>query len=458
MTWLKSTKKLWRGRMHVGLFTDTYLPQISGVATSIKTLKEELEKQGHEVYIFTTTDKHVKRYEDPTIIRLPSVPFISFTDRRIVYRGLFESYKIAKTYKLDIIHTQTEFSLGILGKMVGKALRIPVIHTYHTQYEDYVRYIANGKLIRPSMVKYIVRGFLNDLDGVICPSRIALNLLDGYSVKIPKRIIPTGIDLREYERPDISQEDIAKLREKWAIASDETVLLSLSRVSYEKNIQALLANMPKILSNNPKVKLLIVGDGPYLEELKEQAQDLAVMDNVIFTGMVSHNETALYYKAADFFISASTSETQGLTYAESLASGKPIIAQSNPYLDDLITDKMFGTLYQTESDLADAVLNAIVSTPVKQEKVWQKKLYEISAEAFGKSVFAFYLDMIISKKAKKKEKWSLAVEGNRTDTSIRIVKSTIKLPATALKKTAKTSVKVIKAPVRMVNAIRDFLD
>lgn len=444
--------------MRVGLFTDTYLPQISGVATSIKTLKEELEKQGHEVYIFTTTDKHVKRYEDPTIIRLPSVPFISFTDRRIVYRGLFESYKIAKTYKLDIIHTQTEFSLGILGKMVGKALRIPVIHTYHTQYEDYVRYIANGKLIRPSMVKYIVRGFLNDLDGVICPSRIALNLLDGYSVKIPKRIIPTGIDLREYERPDISQEDIAKLREKWAIASDETVLLSLSRVSYEKNIQALLANMPKILSNNPKVKLLIVGDGPYLEELKEQAQDLAVMDNVIFTGMVSHNETALYYKAADFFISASTSETQGLTYAESLASGKPIIAQSNPYLDDLITDKMFGTLYQTESDLADAVLNAIVSTPVKQEKVWQKKLYEISAEAFGKSVFAFYLDMIISKKAKKKEKWSLAVEGNRTDTSIRIVKSTIKLPATALKKTAKTSVKVIKAPMRMVNAIRDFLD
>lgn len=458
MTWLKSTKKLWRGRMRVGLFTDTYLPQISGVATSIKTLKEELEKQGHEVYIFTTTDKHVKRYEDPTIIRLPSVPFISFTDRRIVYRGLFESYKIAKIYKLDIIHTQTEFSLGILGKMVGKALRIPVIHTYHTQYEDYVRYIANGKLIRPSMVKYIVRGFLNDLDGVICPSRIALNLLDGYSVKIPKRIIPTGIDLKEYERPDISQEDIVKLREKWAIASDETVLLSLSRVSYEKNIQALLANMPKILSNNPKVKLLIVGDGPYLEELKEQAQDLAVMDNVIFTGMVSHNETALYYKAADFFISASTSETQGLTYAESLASGKPIIAQSNPYLDDLITDKMFGTLYQTESDLANAVLNAIVSTPAKQEKVWQKKLYEISAEAFGKSVFAFYLDMIISKKAKKKEKWSLAVEGNRTDTSIRIVKSTIKLPATALKKTAKTSVKVIKAPVRMVNAIRDFLD
>lgn len=444
--------------MRVGLFTDTYLPQISGVATSIKILKEELEKQGHEVYIFTTTDKHVKRYEDPTIIRLPSVPFISFTDRRVVYRGLFASYKIAKAYKLDIIHTQTEFSVGILGKMVGKALRIPVIHTYHTQYEDYVRYIANGKIIRPSMVKYIIRGYLSDLDGVICPSRIVVNLLEGYSVKIPKRIIPTGIDLKKYERPDISQEDVDDLRKKLGLADDETVLLSLSRVSYEKNIQAVIQQMPEILAGNPKVKLLIVGDGPYLDELKEQAKDLGVTDHVIFTGMVGYDETALYYKASDFFISASTSETQGLTYTESLASGKPIIAQANPYLDDLITDKMFGTLYQTESDLADAVLDAIISTPAKDEKLWQKKLYEISAKHFGKSVFAFYLDMIISKKAKKKEKWSLAVEGNKTDTSIKIVKSTVKLPATALKKTAKTSVKVIKAPVRLVNAIRDFLD
>lgn len=135
--------------MRVGLFTDTYFPQVSGVATSIRTLKEELEKEGHEVYIFTTTDRDVKRFEDPTIIRLPSVPFVSFTDRRVVYRGLISSYKIAKQYDLDLIHTQTEFSLGLLGKMVGKALRIPVVHTYHTQYEDYVSYIANGKIIRP---------------------------------------------------------------------------------------------------------------------------------------------------------------------------------------------------------------------------------------------------------------------------------------------------------------------
>lgn len=342
--------------MRVGLFTDTYFPQVSGVATSIRTLKEELEKEGHEVYIFTTTDKHVKRFEDPTIIRLPSVPFVSFTDRRVVYRGLISSYKIAKEYHLDIIHTQTEFSLGLLGKMVGKALRIPVVHTYHTQYEDYVSYIANGKIIRPSMVKPLLRGYLKDLDGVICPSRIVLNLLEGYEVTIPKRVIPTGIALENYVREDIKKEDVAALRKELAISDDETMLLSLSRVSYEKNIQAIIHQLPAVLSENSRIKLVIVGDGPYLQALKELAVSLGVEDHVVFTGMIAHDQVGLYYKACDFFISASTSETQGLTYIESLASGKPIIAHGNPYLDDLITDKMFGTLYYAESELSMRLL------------------------------------------------------------------------------------------------------
>ena len=116
--------------MRIGLFTDTYFPQVSGVSTSICTLKEELEKEGHEVYIFTTTDKAVKRYEDPTIIRLPSVPFVSFTDRRVVYRGLISSYKIAKQYKLDIINNQTEFIVGVLWKIICSSLSITSVDTY----------------------------------------------------------------------------------------------------------------------------------------------------------------------------------------------------------------------------------------------------------------------------------------------------------------------------------------
>ena len=101
--------------MRIGFFTDTYFPQVSGVATSIKTLKTELEKLGHTVFIFTTTDKDVNRYEDWDIIRLPSVPFFAFKDRRVAYAGFSDALKIAKRYQLDIIHTHTEFSLGILG-------------------------------------------------------------------------------------------------------------------------------------------------------------------------------------------------------------------------------------------------------------------------------------------------------------------------------------------------------
>ncbi|CAW98545.1 TPA: glycosyltransferase family 4 protein [Streptococcus equi subsp. zooepidemicus] len=444
--------------MRVGLFTDTYFPQVSGVATSIRTLKEELEKEGHEVYIFTTTDKHVKRFEDPTIIRLPSVPFVSFTDRRVVYRGLISSYKIAKEYHLDIIHTQTEFSLGLLGKMVGKALRIPVVHTYHTQYEDYVSYIANGKIIRPSMVKPLLRGYLKDLDGVICPSRIVLNLLEGYEVTIPKRVIPTGIALENYVREDIRKEDVAALRKELAISDDETMLLSLSRVSYEKNIQAIIHQLPAVLSENSRIKLVIVGDGPYLQALKELAVSSGVEDHVVFTGMIAHDQVGLYYKACDFFISASTSETQGLTYIESLASGKPIIAHGNPYLDDLITDRMFGTLYYAESELSDAIIDAILETPQMNQRLLDEKRYEISAQHFGKSVYTFYLDTLISRHNKETKKLSLYLNRTEKSSSIKLVQGAIHLPKKAAKATALTSVKVLKAPIKLVNAIRDFLD
>ena len=436
--------------MRIGLFTDTYFPQVSGVATSIRTLKTELEKLGHTVFIFTTTDKDVNRYEDWQIIRIPSVPFFAFKDRRIAYRGFSTALEIARQYQLDIIHTQTEFSLGLLGVWIAKELRIPVVHTYHTQYEDYVRYIAKGMVIRPSMVKYIVRGFMSDLDGVICPSEIVYDLLMKYKVKVEKRVIPTGIELAKFERPELTTENVADLREKLGISNQETMLLSLSRVSYEKNIQAILAALPKVLEENPNVKLVVAGDGPYLSDLKAQAKRLNITDMVIFTGMIAPSETALYYKAADFFISASTSETQGLTYLESLASGTPIIAHGNPYLDNVINDKMFGTLYYEERDLAGAILEAVIATPDLDEKSLATKLYEISAENFGRRVYEFYLDLIISK--------DFANDLHPEETvSKRLAKSVIYLPKKAIALPVNGSARMFKASKRQIKNIQKYL-
>ncbi|MCW1052500.1 glycosyltransferase family 4 protein [Streptococcus anginosus] len=436
--------------MRIGLFTDTYFPQVSGVATSIRTLKTELEKLGHTVFIFTTTDKDVNRYEDWQIIRIPSVPFFAFKDRRIAYRGFSTALEIARQYQLDIIHTQTEFSLGLLGVWIAKELRIPVVHTYHTQYEDYVRYIAKGMVIRPSMVKYIVRGFMSDLDGVICPSEIVYDLLMKYKVKVEKRVIPTGIELAKFERPEITSENIADLREKLGISNQETMLLSLSRVSYEKNIQAVLAALPAVLEENPDVKLVVAGDGPYLSDLKAQAKRLNITDAVIFTGMIAPSETALYYKAADFFISASTSETQGLTYLESLASGTPIIAHGNPYLDNVINDKMFGTLYYEERDLTGAILEAVIATPDLDEKSLAAKLYEISAENFGRRVYEFYLDLIISKDFNN----DLYPEES---VSKRLAKSVIYLPKKAIALPVNGSARMFKASKRQIKNIQKYL-
>ena len=435
--------------MRIGLFTDTYFPQVSGVATSIRTLKSELEKLGHTVFIFTTTDKDVERYEDWQIVRIPSVPFFAFKDRRVAYRGFSKALEIAKQYKLDIIHTQTEFSLGLLGIWIAKALKIPVVHTYHTQYEDYVRYIANGMVIRPSMVKYIMRGFMSDLDGVICPSEIVYDLLVKYKVPIEKRVIPTGIELAKFERPEIGQEDLHHLREKLGITPDQTMLLSLSRVSYEKNIQAVLSALPDVLAEDPNVRLVVAGDGPYLGDLKAQAKKLGIEEAVIFTGMIAPSETALYYKAADFFISASTSETQGLTYLETLASGTPLIAHGNPYLDNVITDQMFGTLYYQDQELAGAILEAIIATPAKDESKWADKLTEISAETFGRRVYEYYLDLTIAK--------DFHNDLNGEETAVkRLAKTVSYLPRKVIALPVNGSVRMMKASTKQVKKIKNI--
>ena len=435
--------------MRIGLFTDTYFPQVSGVASSIRTLKTELEKLGHKVFIFTTTDKDVNRYEDWQIIRIPSVPFFAFKDRRVAYRGFSNALEIARQYQLDIIHTQTEFSLGLLGIWIAKELRIPVVHTYHTQYEDYVHYLAKGMVIRPSMVKYIVRGFMSDLDGVVCPSEIVYDLLVGYKIKAEKRVIPTGIDLVKFDRPELSREDIKKLRFKLEIAEDEVMLLSLSRISYEKNIQAIVEALPMVLEENAKVKLVIVGDGPYAEDLKALVAQLHIEDSVIFTGMIAPSDTALYYKAADFFISASTSETQGLTYLESLASGTPIIAHGNPYLDNVISDKTFGTLYYESRDLAGAILEAILATPDMDEKKLADKLYEISAENFGRRIYEFYLDLTISK--------DFHNDLNPEETMAkRLAKTIVYLPGKIMSLPVNSSTRMIKASKKQIKNIRKY--
>ncbi|MBP1041485.1 glycosyltransferase [Vagococcus sp. BWB3-3] len=372
----------------IGFFTDTYFPQISGVATSIKTLKDELEKNGHEVIIFTTSDPNAE--DEQGIVRMPSIPFISFKDRRVVVSGMIDAYETAKSHHLDIIHTHTEFGTGWLGKYIAKQLGIPTVHTYHTMYEDYLHYIAHGKLIRPYHVKQASRAFCRNLSGVVCPSERVVEKLRQYQIHAPMAIIPTGVNLRKFAT-DFSEMPLS-IREEHGLTEDNVLLLSLSRLSFEKNIQAIIQGMPIILNAVPTAKLLIVGKGPYLKELQELVSELAIEQAVVFVGEVLNQQVGRYYREVDYFVNASDSESQGLTYIEALASSTKIVAKGNDYLDQLIVDPALGQTFETDDDFAETFISYHHQEVVDQPAVRQEKLYEISSENFAKKIEHFYQD------------------------------------------------------------------
>ena len=378
--------------MNIGLFTDTYFPQVSGVATSIKTLRDELIAQGHHVYIFTSSDPRATDSPEDGIYRFPSVPFVSFKDRRIAFTGWLKVLRIARKLYLDIVHNQTEFSLGVMGKMVAKELGIPCIHTYHTMYQDYLHYIANGRVLKPKDVARLAHLYLKNMAGVIAPSERVLDTLESYHVESPIRVIPTGVNLRVYRLRDTPEQKLS-MRQKYGYDSDTPVLLSLSRLAFEKNIQELIASMPDVLAKEPTAQLLIVGDGPARQSLERQVREMDLRDHVTFAGQISNDEVPHYYQIADVFVSASDSESQGLTYDESLASDVPIVVRRSEYTDQLIDDPGIGISFQKRADLVKGILHYIQYPPVEEAKAKrEQKLHDISAEVFGRRVVEFYED------------------------------------------------------------------
>ena len=377
--------------MNIGPFTDTYFPQLSGVATSIKTLKDALEEQGHNVFIFTTTDPHIKKGTiEPNVFRFSSIPFVSFTDRRIAFRGFFEATKVAKEVKLDIVHTQTEFALGTIGKYVAHQLKIPAIHTYHTMYEDYLHYVLNGHLLRPYHVKQFTRGYLKNMDGVIAPSERVEAILERYGVKIPIRVIPTGVDIKS-----MNEADNRDIRAELDIDKDAPVILTLSRIAAEKKIDHILDVMPDIIEEFPKVKLVIAGDGPDVKMLKEHVERLTLEDYVIFTGAIAHEDVGNYYKMADLFVSASDTETQGLTYIEALAAGTQCVVYDTDYTEHVFDDEMYGKIFTTKKEMLADILWYLRQGKIKipQDKL-ENKMDQVSAKHFGLEVYDFYQDVI----------------------------------------------------------------
>lgn len=386
--------------MNIALFTDTYYPEINGVATSVLTLKNELEKVGHNVYVFTTTTPNSPEFEH-NVFRVPSLPFVLMSERRV---GLFYVPKLAGTIKklnLDVIHTHTEFSLGIFGRIMAKELDLPLVHTYHTIYEDYTHYITKLKGLDKG-AKAFVRGYTkyccNTVQVVIAPTEKVKDLLTNYSVYRHIEVIPTGIDLKKFDDENWSEEEILSVRRYLGINKTDKVILYLGRISKEKNLEEVINPMPEFMSMHKDCKFVIVGNGPDKSHLEKVVESLDCKEQIIFAGEQPWDIIGKYYKIADVFVSASQSETQGLTYIEAMASGLPVVAKYDRCLDGILINGENGYFFHTKEEFISGIEQVLYEMDTKSYAEKSKSIVKVfSNESFAKRLEEVYKNILEGK-------------------------------------------------------------
>lgn len=381
--------------MKIGLFTDAYAPIISGVSVSLKILKDELTKLGHEVYVFT--HNHPMQVEEDYVVRLKgyALPMKSMKEYKIS-KVTNKKVREIMMYDLDIIHCHTEFSIGRLGRRVAKRMGIPVVHTYHTMYEDYCHHITKtfAKPLRFASKIYSKR-FANSATKVVFPTIKVKKTFDRYGFRGPCEIIPTGIYLDRFRKINFKDEDILSLRNEIGIGKDDFVWLFLGRLSREKNIEQLIKEFSK-LNLSKDHKLLIVGGGPDMDVFTKLVDKLNLKSQVIFTGMVQTDKVAAYYQVADLFVNFSDTETQGLTFIEALASGLPVLAKYDDNLEGVIIDHYNGLTFHENHEFKKAYYDLTGNT-VKFNEITNnasKAIDSFSAQNYAKRIEQVYFDVL----------------------------------------------------------------
>lgn len=384
--------------MKILITTDAFSPMINGVVTSIMNLSEELTKLGHDVRILAlATEYHSKKVDNVYYIHSFGVKFYPNARATVVHRSRYINEIME--WQPDIIHTQTEFCTFFIAKRIAKKLNIPMVHTYHTMYEHYTNYFIKSEFVGHKAVVLFSKEIIKNVEAVIAPTVKTKNTLEHYGVQTPIEVIPTGLKLTKFQKP-MSPEERAARRKALGIEENDKVLITVGRLGSEKNIDEILANMAQVFKTNHNIKLLIVGDGPHKEALQQEAERLQIANRVIFAGMVPLNEVDRYYRLGDMFVSASISETQGLTYIEALISGLPLLCRQDDCLKGVLEHGENGFIYNDREEYLKYLQMLL------QDEVLYKKLSinaargaeKFSAEAFGKSAQLLYERVIESHK------------------------------------------------------------
>ena len=382
--------------MKILIATETYTPYVNGIITSIVNLKTGLEAKGHEIKIITLSDT-VHSYKENEVYY-----FGSKSTEKIypgVRRKIISSKKERKEildWEPDIIHTQGEFSSFYVARKISVKQSIPMVHTYHTLYQDYTHYFSKNKEIAILGIKYLLHHITSNIDSLIVPTKKIYKIIDSYKLKCPLKILPTGISLDKFKE----SVDKVQLRLDLGISKDQFVMIFVGRISIEKNIHEIV----RFLKNNPQknVLLLLVGDGPEKNNIENFVQKHNMTTSVQFTGMIDPADIPKYYAIADIFVSASNSETQGLTYLEALASGIPLLCKQDECLEDLLEENKNGYTYTNEQDFFEKLEKIQIPENLKTMSEYAKlSANKFSNEIFITNIEEFYKGIISNHKKKK---------------------------------------------------------
>lgn len=377
--------------MKVLITTDWYIPAINGVVSSVLNLRRELQAMGHEVRVLTLSQSDYS-YESDGVIYLGSVSAGRIYPGARVRVGAAGRYlRQLQSWGPDIIHSQCEFSTFGLAKTLARRLGVPLVHTYHTVYENYTHYFSPSKRWGRRAVRHFTCAVAGQVDCMIAPTGKVEALLRSYDVRCPIAVAPSGIDLRPFEAP-AEEEKLAALRRQLGLDPEGLVLVSVGRLAQEKNHGELLEALAALPYADRRVQLVFVGDGPDRRQLERKANLLGLGGRVKFAGMAPPSQIALYYKLGDVFVSASQSETQGLTYAEALASGLPAVCRKDACLAGVVRNGVNGWQYETQAQFIQCVHTLAIdpSLRCRMAQAARQSAWQFSSRTFARRVLAVY--------------------------------------------------------------------
>ncbi|MBR9905985.1 MAG: glycosyltransferase family 4 protein [Gammaproteobacteria bacterium] len=383
-----STAETQPGSMKILMISDVYFPRVNGVSTSIASFRGALERLGHSVTLICP-DYPLGQVDEPGVMRIRSrrIPGDP-EDRMMRYRDLLALTPQLADVAFDLIHVHTPFTAHYAGVALGRRLNIPVIATYHTLFEEYIHHYIRWlprRWLRLAARRLSVHQ-CQQLDALVAPSRAMQDALSRYGVTTPTTVIATGLALESFCHSQGGQDD-SDFRTHYNLPQEAQLLLYVGRAAFEKNIDFLIDMLPKVLAEHPATRLIITGEGPAHDSLVQRAWEIGVADAVLFLGYLDRNgPLQAAYRAADVFVFASRTETQGLVLLEAMALGTPVVSTAMMGTLDVLKEGE-GCLIAEDNhdDFATKVNRLLSDEPQRQQLAQRAQVYVASWHEDAKS-------------------------------------------------------------------------